>query len=222
MQTRTAAEEQQEDLLDNNNNNTSSEEEREKLEREAELEAAIEHLKSTHQAPSEGQGRYVLNTYNPLDQQYNHFLNFQDKSLKKEYLFACKHSLVKWSTTVGLLLLSLLYYCRMPLHSEVFQRGNEAHVVSLCAVIIGTFVWGLVQWSHVYIQTWGQGAWNQFCSWVICASGTILTQTYPILPYLNFPLLVLLQEADFTTPISPNPSPSTFLYPYSILLLKRS
>ena len=180
MQTRTAAEEhQQEDLLEN----ALSEEEREKLEMEAELEAAIEHLQYTHQVPPEGQGRHVLDTYNPIDQQYNHFLKFKDESLEKEYIFSCKHSLVKWSTTIGLLLLALLYYCRMPLHPDVFQRGNEAHVVSLCTVIVGIFFWILVQWSHIHVQTWGQGSWHNFCCWIICESGIQPNQS--TLPHLT-------------------------------------
>ena len=173
METRTAAEQQQEVLLDNNNvEHDSSEEEREKVEMEqAELEAAIVHLKNTHQAPTEG--RNFLDTYNPEDQQYDIFLNFKDKSMEKEYMFSCKRSLVKWSTIAGLMFLTLIYYCRMPLHSDVSQRGNEAHIVSLCTLIVGTFFGILVQLSHVYIQALQQqGSWHHFCSWIICESGT--------------------------------------------------
>ena len=174
METRTAAE-QQEVLLDNNVENDSSEVEREKLEMEqAELEASVVHLKNTHQPPTEG--HHFLDTYNPADEQYDIFLNFKDKSLEKEYLFSCKRSLLKWSTIVGSMLLTFIYYCRMPLHPEVFRPGNEAHVVSLCTLIVGTLFLVLVQSSHAYVQALRQGSWLNFCSWVICESGTTLTQ----------------------------------------------
>jgi hypothetical protein len=133
--------------------------------------ATVEHLTRIHR-------QRTLETHKPEDDEYTVWLNFKNAVYEEEYIETCKRDILKPSAFIGLTIISLCYYFRMPLSPALFvghdySAGRIASLVTVVLLLVGTIPLSCVYMSHILLGICGikKGRLFKFCYWVLCESG---------------------------------------------------